>query len=76
MTRCLQNGGHMSLINNSCDNCGKIFKDKDLVTVVISRVELKEQRRGFRLKLSDNSIASRAKKIYCQKCIKVEDHYE
>ena len=66
----------MSLINNRCDNCGKILKSGNLVTVLISKVELAEQGRGFRLKLSDRSIASRAKKIYCQECIKAEDHYE
>jgi hypothetical protein len=64
----------MSLYKTCC-NCNKKFKDGDFVTVLIPEVELKEQRQGFRLKLSKESIETRTKKIYCSECIEIKDHY-
>ena len=62
-----------------CDNCNRMLENGDKVTVIISEVEVTGRYRkgheGFRLKLSEESIGSRASKVYCKKCLDITGHF-
>lgn len=47
-----------------------MLEDGDLVTVIISDVEVGKNR----VKLSEQSIESRATKIYCKNCLSIQEH--
>lgn len=54
-----------------CDLCGRIFKEGERVTTILT-TEISKQdcpRGKMRLKLSPSSIATRAHRVYCQKCL-------
>jgi|GEM_PF-2341545 len=61
-----------------CDNCNRMLSNGDMVTVIISDVEVSGRYRkgheGFRLKLSADAIDSRCSKIYCKNCLDVGKH--
>ena len=53
-----------------------MLRDGEKVTVVIPEVQLRKDGRSFRLKLSENAIAKRAVKVYCEKCLNPEIYLE
>ncbi len=56
---------------NKCDHCQEPFSNKDMVTVILYDVEVstKTKNGDLRLKLSEKSIATRAYKVFCVKCL-------
>lgn len=62
-----------------CDNCNRMLKNSDKVTVIIPDVEVegryRKDQEGFRLKLSKDGIEIRTAKIYCKKCLDIKKYF-
>ena len=59
-----------------CDLCGKILKENEKIVAILSAVITKRDtpRGKMRIRLSPNSITSRANRVYCLKCLDL-NHY-
>lgn len=72
-----QRNGKSTLIKE-CSVCKRVLKNGEEVSVLISNVEVEgryiKNREGFRLKISEDGINSRYNQIFCNKCLKIEDH--
>ena len=57
----------------------RILENGDKVTIIIPEVEVtgryRKNHEGFRLKLSEDAVETRASKIYCKKCLDMEGHF-
>jgi hypothetical protein len=62
------------LRENKCDSCGEKFSNKDKVVVLFRDIEVEKVREKIRLKLSENSVTSRAFRVYCSGCLDI-NHY-
>lgn len=63
---------------NHCDNCKREISHKEKVTVIIPNVEADtklDQADTMRLKLSKYALTTRAMKVYCNKCLNLEDYF-
>jgi len=62
-----------------CDNCNRMLKHGQKVTVIIPEVEIEGRYRknaeGFRLKLSEDGVEIRTSKVYCKKCLDIKKHF-
>lgn len=62
-----------------CDNCNRMLKHGQKVTVIIPEVEIEGRFRkgseGFRLKLSEDGVEIRTAKVYCKQCLDVAKHF-
>ena len=63
---------------NKCDKCGCSFQNKDIVTAIITNVEVDDRRSdgNIHLKLSEKSIKTRSIRIFCERCLDLSLYQE
>jgi len=62
---------------NKCDNCDKIIENGDKVTVIVKEVEASGRIASpdsIHLKLSKESLETRATKVYCDNCLNLNNY--
>ncbi len=61
-----------------CDNCNRMLKDGDKVTLILPDIEIagkyRKNTEGFRLKLSLDAVELRTSKVYCKNCLDINNH--
>lgn len=67
------------LRDNVCDNCKKVIDNKEKVTAIIPNLEASTKLDSpgkMRLKLSKYSLTTRAIRVYCENCLKLNLYLE
>ena len=65
------------LRSSKCDSCNKTLEHKEIVSVIIDNVEVDRKINKadvMHLKVSKNSIDSRAVRVYCQECLQLNNY--
>lgn len=71
-------GSLFVVINHKCSNCGRTIENGEQVSVLIPDVTVSSRYSKqdiMRLKLSEDSLATRAIMVYCKICLDIGSHF-